>query len=380
MNLDAAYDVAITGGGLAGLSLAIQCARAGHKTVLFERETYPFHKVCGEYISFENWNYLEELGIPLSDMNLPMINRLLVSAPGGRSIESRLPLGGFGISRFLIDDLLYKIALTEGVTVFEGTRVNDITFDGKFFHVLTSAGDTTAQIAAGSFGKRSNLDVKWKRPFTIHNHDKLSDFVAVKYHVRYDQPSDQIALHNFENGYCGISKIEHDRVCLCYLTRAINLRKSANDIAEMEKSILRKNPFLDKIFGEAEILYDKPLAISRVSFARKSQVENHVILLGDAAGLIAPLCGNGMSMALHGGKLAFHDIDLFLKGRIDRFEMETHYTQQWEHHFGKRLIAGRLIQGMFGSERLSNLLIGSLRPFPALTRMLIRQTHGTPYS
>ena len=42
------YDIAIIGGGLAGLSLAIQGADKGYKTVVFEKEQYPFHKVCGE--------------------------------------------------------------------------------------------------------------------------------------------------------------------------------------------------------------------------------------------------------------------------------------------------------------------------------------------
>ena len=77
------YDVAVIGGGLGGLALGIQCARAGYKTIVFEKEEYPFHRVCGEYISLESWNFLEELGMPLSDMNLPVIKRLLVSSPNG---------------------------------------------------------------------------------------------------------------------------------------------------------------------------------------------------------------------------------------------------------------------------------------------------------
>lgn len=81
-----AFDVAIVGGGLAGLSLSIQLAKAGYSVAVFEKEKYPFHKVCGEYISFESWNFLEELGVPLSDWNLPMIKRLLVSAPDGKDI------------------------------------------------------------------------------------------------------------------------------------------------------------------------------------------------------------------------------------------------------------------------------------------------------
>src|SRR5688572_4791619 len=192
--MKAEYDVSVIGGGLAGLSLAIQSARAGHSTVLFEKERYPFHRVCGEYISFENWNYLEDLGIPLSDMNLPMINRLLISSPDGLTIESQLPLGGFGISRYLIDDLLYKIAVKEGVHVMQETKVLNIDYRDNKFEIETSKLTTRSLVSAGSFGKRSNIDIRWKRNFALHNHSQLSDFLAVKYHIRYNTPADQIAL------------------------------------------------------------------------------------------------------------------------------------------------------------------------------------------
>ena len=94
------YDVVIIGGGLAGLALSIQLAKADYNVALFEKEKYPFHKVCGEYISFENWNFLEELGLPLSDWSLPVIKHLTISAPDGNFIQNDLPLGGFGISRY----------------------------------------------------------------------------------------------------------------------------------------------------------------------------------------------------------------------------------------------------------------------------------------
>src|SRR6195952_4505137 len=102
------YDAAIIGGGLAGLALAIQLAKENFKVIIIEKETYPFHKVCGEYISFECWNFLESLGYPLSDMDLPQIKQLLVSSPSGNTVEHALPLGGFGISRYKIDAELAK--------------------------------------------------------------------------------------------------------------------------------------------------------------------------------------------------------------------------------------------------------------------------------
>jgi flavin-dependent dehydrogenase len=379
LNREATYDVAIIGGGLAGLALSIQAARAGYNTILFEKEQYPFHKVCGEYISLESWNFLQDLGVPLSDMQLPLINRVLISSPNGRFVESNLPLGGFGISRFTLDHLLAGIARREGVTLLEDTRVNDVVYRHHASMVFSTKGTIEASVVAGSYGKRSNLDAKWKRNFTRIKPNALNHLIGVKYHIHTFFPDDLIALHNFENGYCGISKIEDNKYCLCYLTTASNLRKSGNDIQTMEQQILRKNPFLDKIFSSARFLYKEPVTVSRISFNRKTQVENHLLMLGDAAGMITPLCGNGMSMALHSSKLAFEEIDQFLQGRINRYEMETQYTQQWEKQFNRRLQTGRVLQQFFGNGILSNYLIASLKPFPALVSFLIRQTHGRPF-
>lgn len=386
MNSSNQYDVVITGGGLAGLALSIQSARAGYRTALFEKETYPFHKVCGEYISLESWNFLEELGLPLSDWNLPIIRRVLISAPNGESIEQQLPLGGFGISRYKIDAALAGIARASGVELHESTRVTEIAFGKASFLIRTTAGDVQATIACGTFGKRSNLDVKWQRPFVRKRPTRLNNYVGVKYHVGADPdndhpllPADQIALHNFQNGYCGISRIEDGRYCLCYMTSAENLQASGNSIREMEKDILQQNPYLKNIFSSATALFDQPLTISQISFDRKSQVEEHVLLIGDAAGMVPPLSGNGMSMALHGSKIAFRCIDSFLRGQIERHEMEQEYMDQWSRLFGRRLWVGRQLQRCFGSAFRTNLLLHSLKPFPKLVSFLIRQTHGQPF-
>ena len=373
------YDVVIAGGGLAGLALSIQLAKAGYKVAVFEKEKYPFSKVCGEYISLESWNFLEELGLPLSDWNLPIIRRLLLSAPNGDHIEHTLPLGGFGISRYKIDAALAVIARTNGVDLYESTKVKDMFFEKSLFHIQTSAGDFQSRMACGTFGKRSNLDIKWKRPFTRKATGKLNNYIGVKYHIRTDFPADMIALHNFRDGYCGVSKIEDDRYCLCYLTTAKNLQISGNSIPAMEKNILQLNPFLDKVLSSATRLYDQPITISQISFEKKSQVEDHILLIGDAAGMISPLSGNGMSMALHGSKIAFRCIDSFLLGKILRHEMEQEYADQWNRQFGRRLWVGRILQRWFGSESGSNFLIHSLKPFPRLVSFLIRQTHGEPF-
>lgn len=373
------YDVIIAGGGLAGLALSIQLGKAGYRVALFEKEAYPFHKVCGEYISLESWNFLEELGLPLSDWNLPVIHTLLLTASNGRSLAHELPLGGFGISRYKIDAALAGIARRAGVEVYESVRVTDIRFEKQQFIVETGRGSFMARVACGTFGKRSNLDVRWKRTFIRKRSVRLNNYIGVKYHVAGDLPADQIGLHHFPNGYCGISRVEDDRYCLCYMTTAENLRISGNSIPEMETTILQKNPYLKEIFTRTSRVYGSPVTIAQISFERKTQVENHVLLVGDAAGMVPPLSGNGMSMALHGSKIAFRCIASFLTGELARYELEQEYMDQWNRQFGRRLWMGRVLQRWFSSERRTNLLLYSLNPFPKLVSFLIRQTHGQPF-
>jgi menaquinone-9 beta-reductase len=373
------YDVIITGGGLAGLSLSVQIARAGYSVAVLEKESYPFHRVCGEYISLESWDFLVKLGIDLPSLNVPVIKHLQVSGKNGKLLQQTLPLGGFGISRYLLDASLADIARREGVVLVENTRVNDIVFDGSFFTLHTSQEVYKSRIAAGSFGKRSNIDIKWKRSFATATKNKLNNYVGVKYHIRTDFPGDTIALHTFPGGYCGIVKVEGDRFNLCYLTTADNLQKNNGRIEQVEKNILSKNPHLRIIFDKAEKCAAEPVTISQISFDKKSQVENHVLMTGDAAGMIAPLCGNGMSMALHGSKLAAEQIILFLDKKIDRIKMEQDYTSNWQQQFDSRLRMGRTIQKISGNAALMNALVTCGRLFPFITRWIIRKTHGKPF-
>ena len=380
MEMEAAiYDTAIIGGGLAGLALAIQLAKENFRVIVIEKETYPFHRVCGEYISFECWNFLESIGYPLSDMDLPAIKRLLVSAPNGNTVAHNLPLGGFGISRYKIDAELAQIAAASGGTIRENEKVNEVFFNGKYFSVQSDAATIKAKCVVAAYGKRSNLDIKWKRPFSLQKPGKLNNYIGVKYHIKIDEDPDTIVLHNFEDGYCGMSQVENNTWCLCYLTTAGNLKKSGNSIETMEKSILYRNPLLKDIFLKAVFVNREPVTIAQVAFTPKKQVEEHVLMVGDAAGMITPLCGNGMSMALHASKIAAASITAFLQGTISRQQMEQDYTRQWNQLFAKRLGTGRFIQRMFGKPWLTNVFIAILKPFPKIIAYLIRQTHGEPF-
>jgi menaquinone-9 beta-reductase len=378
MQINNEYDIAIIGGGLAGLAASIQLAKSGHSVIVFEKEKYPFHKVCGEYVSMESWNFLEELGLPLHRMNLPVIDNLFLTAPNGKAFTSKLPLGGFGISRYKLDSLLATIAKQHGAHLVEETKIDDVVFDNNFLLSFHSKKIST-KICCAAYGKRSNLDVKWKRSFLNTTDKRLDNYVGIKYHIKTNWDNNVIGLHNFKNGYCGISKIEDDKYCLCYMTRADNLRNSQNNVRQLEEQVLYKNPHLKKIFTESEFCSEFPVSISQINFSKKTQTENHILMLGDAGGMITPLCGNGMSIALHTGKIASALIDDFLNKKISRDQMEKMYQKKWSYFFSKRLKVGRGLQRFFGSDRLSNWFIQTFRTFPFLSKPIIKMTHGKSF-
>jgi flavin-dependent dehydrogenase len=204
--------------------------------------------------------------------------------------------------------------------------------------------------------------------------------MGVKYHIKTDLPKDVIRLDNFAGGYCGTCKIEDDLYNLCYLTKTENL-KSNKDIAAMEDHVLFKNPHLKQLFSNADFVSDKPEVINEISFEKKTLVEHHILFCGDAAGMITPLCGNGMAMAIHSGKLLAECI-IQSGGAIDhesRLALEKTYQSRWDNQFAMRLKAGRYIQKLLINPQLSNLAINLLKNSPTIAKMVVKSTHGKSF-
>ncbi len=377
------YQVAIIGGGLAGLTLAIQLADAGYSCVLFEKNKYPFHKVCGEYISMESWDFIERLGLNLSELNLPKINRLHVSSLSGKLLKHKLDLGGFGISRYILDSKLSEIAKIKGVQVLDDCRVSDVRFDNEQFIIESSKGNFTSTICIGSWGKKSNLDNKLRSMSPSGGGrgmiKKAKNYVGIKYHINIDFPNDLIELHNFENGYCGISKIEDNKYCLCYLTDSENLKAYNGDIKKMEEEVLFKNPFLKKYFTKAKFLFEEPLTISQIKIGYKKAIEKNILMLGDAAGNIAPLSGNGMSMAMRSSFFLNQLLVDYFKKKISREELETKYQHFWKKQFKNRVEFSAFLQKLLKNTAMTNFAISFLKAIPFLRNKVVKSTHGKPF-
>lgn len=369
------WPVIIIGGGLAGLTCALALAKKGIQTLVIEKKVYPFHRVCGEYVSNEVLPYFQQLDINLDQLRPAHIRRFQLSSPSGYTLEMPLDLGGFGVSRYTLDNYLYELAKERGIAFKLNTSVQEVKFEKDQFILRLSSGEQlTAVVVLGAYGKRTNLDRNLQRKFFTSR----SPYIGVKYHIRYTFPEDTIALHNFKDGYAGISAIEIDAYCFCYLTTRQNLKKYGT-IPAMEKAILYQNPHLKQIFKEATFLYAQPEVINEISFATKTCLENHMLMCGDAAGMITPLCGNGMAMAIHAGKLAaIHTTSYFHNGH-NRQQLETNYKLDWQKQFAKRLHLGRTVQHLFGHPILSEVTVKALSHLPIVLQTLMRQTHGKPF-
>jgi menaquinone-9 beta-reductase len=365
-------DIIIIGGGLAGLVSAIHLSRAGLSVAIIEKNDYPRHKVCGEYISNEVLPYLQYLDADPMTTGAKKISRFLLSTSRGKTAETTLPLGGFGVSRFKLDHFLLQKAVQNNCTLIQDT-VSAVHFKNDVFRVKGKEGkELFAKIVIGAFGKRSNLDITLDRDF-IKNR---SPFVAVKTHLQGKFPDDLVALHNFEGGYCGISQVENGNLNACYLTNYKSFQQYKN-IDAFNQEVLFKNPHLKYIFENSTPVFEQPLTISQISFSDKTTVQDHILMCGDAAGMIHPLCGNGMAMAIGSAKIASELIIDYLDKKIKtRQELEAAYQCQWNAAFKKRITTGRILQSFFGKDNLTRVIMYGLTKIPGILPVIIRQTHG----
>jgi flavin-dependent dehydrogenase len=173
--------------------------------------------------------------------------------------------------------------------------------------------------------------------------------------------------------------VENDIVNLCYLSERKGIRE-AGSIDQFEQETISKNPLLKYILNSSDRIFDKPLVINEVSFLPKGPIENNILMTGDSAGMIAPLCGNGMAIAIHSAKILGECIYEYCQTPSSTLEqLFSSYSHQWEKQFLFRLRRGRILQHLFGNHFVSEFAVQlALRAKP-FARAMVKSSHGKPF-
>ncbi len=366
----------VIGGGLAGTSAAIRAAQADLSVMLIEAGTYPRHKVCGEFLSPEATEYLADLGVlPAIMARQPArLSRVRVTSAAGGDWAGELSGPGLGLSRHKLDQLLVDWARAVGVHVVTDEKVTGVTGSLKDGFEVSVRGDSIrAQAVIAAHGKRTALDRALQRPFMTQS----QPYIGLKAHFRGVVRPDTVELHAFPGGYCGISAIEGGLINVCLLAR-LEMFRRADSIPAFNQWMQGQNHHLRRFFASAEQATPW-LSISQIPFndADKQPVENDILMAGDSAGMIAPLAGDGMSIALHSGLLAADVVTRYLQGRINADALKRHYTAVWRQHFAGRIWLGRWLQASMFKPPLLSVGLKLMNAAPALGRYFVNHTRAS---
>ncbi len=367
-------DVVIVGAGPAGASAAIHLSQRGYSVVLLEKARIPHDKLCGEFLSTEVGEMCRRLGVyeRLMTAGARRIRRLHATTASGRSFDASLQGTALGVSRRTLDHLLFKRAVEVGADAHDGLAVRSVQgslTDG--FTVQTDDGSLSSRVVLGAYGRRSPLDRRLNRPIG----GDRSPYVAFKAHFNGIELADVIELHAFPGGYCGLMAEDHGEVNVCWITHRRMLKEVGGTPEGMIERMAQVNSSLAVRFSKLTQTGDYQ-ASSQLIFRPKTPFADDVCMIGDAAGMIAPICGDGMAMAMRSSELATDLIQKLLSGRIEPAALRSAYAAAWRKQFLGRMLLGRLIHAGYVHPIASELGIRAAQAMPRVARMMISSTRG----
>lgn len=358
-------DVAIVGAGPAGSTLAALLARRGVSVALIDRDEFPRDKLCGEFLSYDALPVLDLLGVTriIDERGAPKIERCRVVSRH-RAYDFDLPHAARGVSRLFLDDLLFRTAVASGATPLAGATATAVARD----RVATSRGEVKARVVAGAWGRWGRFDTQLRRAFV---RDRSHRNFGFKRHYIGAHRDGTIELHSFARGYLGVSSIEDGLTNICGLVHASRLEGHKGRWDAFVRTIRKEEPALDAMYARYAPAQQQFLSSEPVIFRARSAVEEGIFMIGDASGVIDPLTGNGMAMAIQSAVLAAPLILDTLAGR----DAANVYHRRHHELFARRIAWSRRTAALLSRPALLDAALRTIRSSNA-GEFLLRHTRA----
>lgn len=367
-------DVAVVGGSLAGAAAASALARAGVRVVVLEKARFPRNKVCGCFLSHEALPVLRSMGVEeeLRKVNPETITRFALVERGGKRVEADLPAPVLSISRERLDALAAQAAERAGAEIRFGATVLALKGDLQRGFLLKGNGwELAARAVVGAWGRYSPLDSRLGRAF-IRRKSTLFGF-GKQLTGKGQHLAGRAVLHFFEGGYVGLSRVEGGLVNLAALSIPHVVKSAHHDFDSLLDRLAGESPALAADLAGLTPVPGPPLVSEPLSLGPHGALAEDVLFVGDAAGVIDPYTGTGMSLALLFGDAAAAPLAAFLAGTLDAEGLRREHLRRHREIAGRRFFTSRLFRPFFSGGILSRLIHPAAAP---LARWAAKVTRG----
>jgi flavin-dependent dehydrogenase len=355
----------VIGAGPAGSAAAIALARAGAKILLLERARETGDALCGGFLSWRSLARLDRLGIDRTLLGGQQVARVRLFS-GRRSSETALPAPAMGVSRRRLDGALQAAAESAGASLERGVHATAI--DGR--NVQTRDGAVLLASAlflgAGKHGFRGfpRAPAPWQQRDPVMGlRLRLPPHAALARLV-----GDAVELHLFDRGYAGLVRQEDGSAKLCLATHKSRLDEVGGDPGALLRLLGDTHPQLGERLAYADGSCGVD-AIGHVPYGwHTHDTASGLFRLGDQAGVIPSLAGEGMGLAFASADAA---VAAWRRGGADA-------APAFQREFAARMMrpfrVANLVWRTGENPRTSSGLIVLATWFPPLVRWAMRAT------
>jgi len=273
-------DVLVIGGGPAGLAAAIAARRTGLTVTLAERRTPPVDKACGEGIMPDGVRILSDLGVEIPpESSFPFTGiRYVEKSIVATGLFPGRP--GIGIRRTVLHDALARRADDLGVALLWGCSFEGLTASGG----RLQGRQVRARWVIGADGQNSRL-----RGALGLDLPPAHRRIGIRRHYAIPPWSDFVEVHWSSGCEIYVTPVTERQVCVAALIDSPAIRFD---------DALRRFPALrQRLNGAPAATGD--LGSETVFRRSRAVVSGRVALLGDAAGSVDAITGEGVTLGLH---------------------------------------------------------------------------------